>query len=193
VERDRKETDRTTLIFRVVREEEEGEGFAGKVFLSEGWAQSVDNVNINEIIARIPKEDWPEVRPFESSEDSVSRLMEANFMSKLGEIDWDRLQNFMISSNTNLDLLLAINPRKTKNGKVGLHCNHFIGFKIYRDQKVWGVVTVDALDERPFRELIRIKRRGSNKSYKRELDSWLEFLLEAFSKTFSGVVSRVVQ
>ena len=195
-ENDRKEVKRTTLILRVVRDERRAEGFAGKVLLStEVWAESVDNPIVNDIIADVPEGSWPAPLEFEKAEDSLTRLEGAGFSATLDPGKWDCLRNFMLSTNTNLHLLLAINPRRTRQGRAGVHCNHFIGFKIYQgdNEKIWGVVTADALDKRPFREIIGVKSATRSKSHRKELLSWLGFLLRAFSKSFSGVVSKEVQ
>ncbi len=189
--------DRTSLVLRVVPQEH-GELFAGKVFVSGARFQSAETKIVNPIIskiaANIPAKDLPQAEPLEPIEESIKKL-EAKVRGVIDAAEWQDLSYFMRETNTGLAHLFAINPRRTSGGPAGRHCNHFIGFKIYRDSRPWGVVSIDALDSRERfiqlidRDAMRAVSVGGDPQVKRNPDDF-KTLLGVLSNTFSSVISK---
>ncbi len=93
----------------------------------------------------------------------------------LEEKDFDEIINFMEKTNTNLTELFEIGE--------GRHSNHFLGFCLFKEKKLWGIVVIDILNNKSFSELCVGKKFGS------EIDEeWVKYFLKNYINIFKNIV-----
>lgn len=166
--------------------------FTGKVYENTTLTTIVeDNYDINAIVEKIPRPDGNLRQTYiallnESPQRNYNDLFTftINPANCLTPTEQTRLEAFMKATNT-----LALDLFDINNG---VHCNHFMGFKVIRRSSrsgddVWGVVTIDALQPngRSFYEFIGVDYAiVSNRQ-------WLEKILKAYSKLLSDAISKL--
>ncbi len=169
--------------------------FTGEVYKDENVIAKIapDNPNINEIVKKIPSPD-NHLRPTyisllnDSPQKNFDELLTHSISPTtpicLSQTEQDQLCTFMNQTNTLALDLFVINT--------GVHCNHFMGFKIFKHTEragdiLWGVVTIDALEPSgtSFYNLIGVTATVQTN------EEWLKKMLKSLSKQLSNAISRL--
>lgn len=198
----------TTLTMAVSPENAWSEGFAGLVARDQRTLISRTK-DINGAVAKIRRKDktanlaglreqlWEQVKKStHSREDEVAwKAVEESCMIE-GLTDEEKLllSKFVRETNTTPYLLLGVRGGKT-------HCNNFFGFPVFKKDDLWGVVTIDALDEsfekkmaKRVRDLIGLGEEssgadsGSLTSMTAVVDHWIDEQLKLFAKVLDDFV-----
>lgn len=167
--------------------------FTGEVYKDRNIITKIalDNPNINEIVKKIPAPDANLRNTYisllnESVTKNYDDLLTYSIDPThcLNSTEQSQLKDFMEKTNTLALDLFDINE--------GVHCNHFMGFKIFKNTErlgdtLWGVVTIDALEPsgRSFYNLVGVTRTVQTNP------QWLEIMLKSFSKQLSNAISRL--
>ena len=169
--------------------------FTGEVYKDKNVVAKIalDNPNINEIVKKIPPPDIHLRATYisllnESPQTNFDNLLTHSILPKapicLSEAEQGQLCAFMNKTNTLALDLFDINK--------GVHCNHFMGFKIFKNAGtsgdiLWGIVTIDALETSgiSFNTLIKVIAMVQANP------QWLEIMLKSFSKQLSNAISRL--
>jgi hypothetical protein len=198
----------TTLTMAVSPENAWSEGFAGLV------AREQRNLikrtsDINGAAVKIKKKDrtvdlaslreglWEEVKESEHSrEDEVAwrAVEESCNIESLTEDEKNLVSKFVKETNTTPYLLLGVRGGKT-------HCNNFFGFPVFKRDSLWGVVTIDALDDgfeakmaQRVKDLIGVVEpsgasgSGAFFSMTGSVEHWIDEQLKLFAKVLDDFV-----
>jgi hypothetical protein len=191
----------TSLTMAVSPEDNWSEGFAGLVAREQGTLISRSK-DINSVVGRVkPKEKgvklvqlrerlWLKVKEgVQGREGEVawSALEDACDLASLTDGERANLAEFVVETNTTPYLLLGVRGGKT-------HCNNFFGFPVFSRDRLWGVVTIDALDEEFERKMA--KRLEPLRNWDGEVppittevvEKWIQEQLKLFAKVFDDFV-----
>jgi hypothetical protein len=193
----------TTLTMAVSPENTWSEGFAGLV-AREQKTLIRRNSDINDVAAKVKLKEkkiklatlrerlWIEVRGKEGAHQCEGEVawsaVEASCdLEGLTDEERQGLEEFVKRTNTTPYLLLGVRGGNS-------HCNNFFGFPVFRRDRLWGVVTIDALDEEFDRKMAR--RAGPLRNWdgeppdtkKEVLEKWIQEQLRLFAKVFDDFV-----
>lgn len=173
----------TTLPFLVDRQNNVFRMFVGKVFKSEKrFEECCDNHEINTFLSQIDidqnKIDNLKSFVYESSEKNYEELKTYSAFKELDSSKRHYIKSFMEKTHTTAWDLFNVNDRK--------HCNHFVGFKVMDKGAIWGIVTIEILEETLVNNAPKSFLDILNKP---KDEPWLEFNLTAFSEIFSKTIN----
>lgn len=169
--------------------------FVGKIFeADELITTALNNNNINEIVKNIQQPDESDVAAYielmkKTPLENFDKLLAIGKLKKLdpttgnlvdlAQTEFDELKNFMLKTNTLAYDLFTINN--------GVHSNHFVGFKVIKFGKTWGVVMIDALQPsgNNFYDFIDVSQNDNTYN-----ELWLKTMMLSFSKILSNLVER---
>jgi hypothetical protein len=158
--------------------------FVGSVAFNDrvNTCDSLNNHNINEYLSEISLHE-SELHGLKKLiekpiEENIAALENITIFHQIEDNKKQHIKDFMISTNTAAWDLFNINGKK--------HCNHFVGFKVWDKGKLWGVVTIDVLDE----TIVNNNPKNFYQILNNNADiNWLKFNLESYSLIFSKVVN----
>lgn len=199
----------TTLTMAVSPDKAWSEGFAGLVAREQRTLTSRKK-DVNSAVAKVKAKDkgvdlsglreqlWKQVQEGEGEyrrEGEVAwRAVESSCDLSGLENDEEKklLEEFVKDTNTTPYLLLGVRGGKT-------HCNNFFGFPVFRKDQLWGVVTIDALDERFEEKMAKrlepfCKKTDENPNpavATEVVDYWIHEQLRLFATVFDDFLQNI--
>ncbi|HEX4959981.1 MAG TPA: hypothetical protein VF173_04015 [Thermoanaerobaculia bacterium] len=180
----------TTLTMTVSPKHAWSEGFAGLVAREE-QPLVAQTANVNAAVSKVKvkagvklsderKKLWADVQKGgQGSEEEVAwkAVSEAYDLDNLSDDEKGELESFVKATNTTPYLLSGVRGGNR-------HCNNFFGFPVFREHELWGVVTIDALDDEFNTKMAdRLKALGVP-----SVSDWINVQLDVFAAVFEDVV-----
>jgi hypothetical protein len=203
-------TENTTIPF-LVRGETSSRLFTGKVYESKDeFETSLNHHGINQVITKFNEKRRENSEEYIADNKTFSEYLNFSlkmnidklkqtraFTQGLEEAEQNKIIKFMEETNTLAFDLFDINNH--------IHCEHFLGFKIYSNKdSIWGVVVIDVKHDsnQEFYELLGIELqslmpqdnitlpmyRDSQTLNSRFNEEWLHIFLRSYSELFSRAI-----
>lgn len=154
---------------------------------------AAQTTNVNAVMSKVKKKAgvelsdlreklWTQVQQGgQGSEGEVAwkAVSDAYDLDGLSGDEKEKLEKFVKATNTTPYLLSGVRGGNR-------HCNNFFGFPVFREHELWGVVTIDALDDEFDAKMAdRLKAAGITPQ---SVSDWINLQLDVVAAVFEDVV-----